>query len=103
MVDIIVAIIGLLTAVVTAFLVPYINAKLKNEKYKATATKIYEFVKGAEQIFGAKTGEQKKEYVVKMLKLTGVDITEEIETIIEAAVYSLQNIGELIEFSTDQK
>ena len=46
-------------------------------------------VQAAEQLFGAKTGAQKKEYVEKMLKDLGVKITDEIDALIEAAVREL--------------
>lgn len=47
------------------------------------------FVQAAEKIYGAKTGEQKHEYVVDMIKKLGIKLTDEVLSMIEAAVREL--------------
>lgn len=46
-------------------------------------------VQAAEQLFGAKTGQQKHDYVVDMLKQLGIKVTDQIDALIEAAVREL--------------
>lgn len=46
-------------------------------------------VYAAEQIYGAGTGEKKLEYVVKLLRMLGIEVDEPERAMIEAAVFNL--------------
>lgn len=46
-------------------------------------------VYAAEQIFGAKTGDKKLDYVTKLLSTLGIVVDESVRAMIEAAVYNL--------------
>ena len=87
-------IITVLSAVVTGFLIPSLKNKLSAEKREQLIYWVNIAVRAAEQLFGSKTGKQKKEYVVSFLLSKGIvfDI-DEVTAIIESEVYKLQ--GEL--------
>ena len=46
-------------------------------------------VQAAEQLFGPKTGQQKKQYVVDLLTDLGIVVTDKVDAMIEAAVGEL--------------
>ena len=83
-------IMSLAIVVVTRYLVPYLKSRLEKDGQEQLIQLIENLVKAAEQIFTqAKSGEQKKEYVVNALSEKGVLITESVNAMIESAVYSL--------------
>ena len=83
-------IMSLTVVVVTRYLVPYLKSRLEKDGQEQLIELIENLVKAAEQIFTqAKSGEQKKEYVVNALAEKGVLITESVNAMIESAVYSL--------------
>ena len=83
-------IMSLAIVVVTRYLVPYLKARLTAAEQEGLIQLIENLVKAAEQIFTqAKSGEQKKEYVVNALSEKGVLITESVNAMIESAVYNL--------------
>lgn len=85
-------VITLLSALVTTFLIPYIKKKISAEKLAELQKWIGIAVEAAEQIYGSKTGTQKKEYVVSFLRSKGFVIdSEEVNTLIEAEVHKLTN------------
>lgn len=88
------AIITIVSLLVTSFLIPYIKQKLSVEKYEDLKKWVNVGVKAAEQIYGSKTGQEKKEYVVSFLKSKGItfDINE-VSALIESEVYKLTNKG----------
>ena len=90
--DIIEAVVVLISALITTFLLPYIKQKLSDEKRQKLIFWIETAVKAAEQIYGSKTGQHKKEYVVAFLLSKGIvaDI-DEVTTLIESEVYKLTN------------
>lgn len=47
---IVVALIGLLCTITTSFIIPWLNAKLKNEKVKTTINLIYQVVQAAHEL-----------------------------------------------------
>ena len=65
--DIIECVIALVSAVVSAFLIPYLKTQLSENKQARLIFWVRTAVKAAEQLFGSKTGQQKKEYVVAFL------------------------------------
>ena len=97
--QVIVALIGLLTAVLTGFLVPLIRAKIDESKAKLSEQELAMIselakiaVKAAEQIYtGTGMGAKKKEYVQKFLAENGYVLDETaVDIAIEAAVLELK-------------
>ena len=86
------AIITIVSLLVTSFLIPYIKQRLSVEKYEDLKKWVNVGVKAAEQIYGSKTGQEKKEYVVSFLESKGItfDIGE-VSALIESEVYKLTN------------
>ena len=75
---------------VAVFLVPWLKEKLGAERLAKLRELIAIAVQAAEQIFGPKTGEQKKAYVQEWLREQGVRAdTERVDAMIEAAVLEL--------------
>ena len=90
MTDIIEAVVVLISAIITTFLLPYIRQKLSDEKRQKLIFWIETAVKAAEQLYGSKAGQQKKDYVVAFLLSKGIvaDI-DEVTALIESEVYKL--------------
>lgn len=90
------AIIALLATLITTFIIPLIRKKLTAEKTEELRRWVSVAVKAAEQLYGSKTGQQKKEYVVAFLMSKGIVFdVDEVNTMIEAEVYKLtQGISE---------
>ena len=88
------AIITIVSLLVTSFLIPYIKQKLSVEKYEDLKKWVNVGVKAAEQIYGSKTGQEKKEYVVSFLLSKGIVFdVDEVSALIESEVYKLTNKG----------
>lgn len=88
--DILQALITLLATLITTFLIPYIKKKISAEKLEELKTWISIAVKAAEQLYGSKTGQQKKEFVLSFLIDKGIIFdAAEVATLIEAEVYKL--------------
>lgn len=86
------AIITIVSLLVTSFLIPYIKQRLSVEKYEDLKKWVNVGVKAAEQIYGSKTGQEKKEYVVSFLKSKGITFNiDEVSALIESEVYKLTN------------
>ncbi len=93
--DIMECIIALLSAVITTFLIPYLKQRLSEEKQKKLLFWVQTAVKAAEQLFGSKTGQQKKDYVVAFLLSKGIVFdVDEVTALIESEVYRLSDTGE---------
>ena len=76
---------------IAAFLVPWLKEKLGAEKLQKLQELIVIAVRAAEQIFGPKTGAEKKAYVQRWLKAQGVKADpERVDAMIEAAVLALE-------------
>lgn len=82
------AVIGLLAALITYRLVPWIKARTTNEQQTLLRATIRTLVFAAEQIYGAGGGDEKMEYVQEELKWRGFDVDL---AAIEAAVRELGN------------
>ena len=89
--EIIMALIGLLGAIITGVLIPYIRSRTTKEQRENIYTIVQLAVKAAEQIyFKPGQGEKKKEYVVNYLSAKGIKLTvEDLDVLIEAAVKEL--------------
>ena len=86
------AVIALLAAVVSTFLVPWIKGKVEAQKLEKVADWVTIAVSAAEQIYKESgMGEKKKQYVLDFLQDKGltVDINS-VDAMIEAAVYGLK-------------
>ena len=86
------AVIALLAAVVSTFLVPWIKGKVEAQKLEKVADWVTIAVSAAEQIYKESgMGEKKKQYVIDFLEDKGltVDINS-VDAMIEAAVYGLK-------------
>ncbi len=88
--DIMECVITLLSAIVSAFIIPYIKANLSDSKRSQLTFWIKTAVKAAEQLYGSKTGQQKKEYVVSFLLSKGIVVdVDDVTALIESEVYRL--------------
>ena len=84
------AIIALLSAVITAFVVPWLRAKRSNEELAELLDWVRIGVQAAEQIYGHIDGPRKKEYVLQYLASIGYTVDDEaIDNAIEAAVLEI--------------
>lgn len=96
--DLIQAIITLVAVLITSFLVPYLKEKLSKEKYEKLKNWVSVAVSAAEQLYGSKTGQQKKEYVIGFLNSKGISFdVDEVENLIESEVYKLTQGGTWLE------
>ena len=84
------ALIGLVSLIITGFLIPYLKQKLSNEKRERLRSWVGIAVAAAEQLMKNKSGLEKKEYVVSFLLSKGLvfDI-DEVTAMIESEVYKL--------------
>ena len=91
LVKIILAVIALLSAIITGVVVPYIRSKTTATQRDNIYTIVQLAVGAAEQIyFKPGEGEQKKQYVVNYLSSKGIKLTvEELNIFIESAVKEL--------------
>lgn len=97
MTELVVAILGILGAVITTFYIPYLKQKLNSEQFSQLKLIINVAVEAAEMLYkGSNRGPEKKEYVIKCIneflathKLK-VDFSI-IENMIESAVLELKD------------
>lgn len=88
--DIVLAVLALISAVITGVLIPWIRVKTTAAQREQIAAWVKIAVTAAEQIANLPSGAEKKEYVRAWLKERGVDPdTLEIDAMIESAVYQL--------------
>ena len=86
------AIITIVSLVLTGIVIPYIRQRIGEEKAENLKKWVSVGVKAAEQIYGSKTRQQKKEYVVSFLLSKGIVFdVDEVAALIEAEVYKLTN------------
>ena len=80
----------LITAIITTFIIPVIKEKLSETKREKLRFWTDIAVKAAEQLYGSKAGQQKKEYVVSFLLYKGIVFdVDEVTALIESSVYKL--------------
>lgn len=93
--NIIECVIGIISALISAFLIPYIKNSLNEAKRSRLIYWTEIAVKAAEQLYGSKTGKQKKEYVTTFLLSKGIVVDiDEVTALIESEVYKLTKAGE---------
>lgn len=93
------ALITLISTVITIFILPKVTSYLKEKLTAEQQSKLREWVKiavaAAEQLYGSKTGQQKKEYVVAFLLSKGIVFdVDEVTALIESEVYNLSKSAE---------
>lgn len=90
--DVVSAIITLILAVITTFLIPYLKTKIEANKFEKIKSWVKVAVEAAEMIYvGKGRGEEKKKYVIQYLNSKGYTIdTESINNLIESAVLELK-------------
>ena len=93
------AIIGLLAALITYRLIPWIKAHTTAEQRKQIEAAIRIAVFAAEQIYGAGKGSEKLDYATAWLHEHGYDISR---AEIEATVYDYMNRGSTTEEVPDE-
>lgn len=98
--EIISAVITIIAACITVFLIPYLKTKLDEAKRKRIKEYVDVAVLAAEQLFpsldGEKMGKDKLNYVAKMLEAKGItfnvdDINDSVRAMIESAVREFTN------------
>lgn len=100
--DIIKAIIALVTAIVSAFIIPWLKKKINAEELKKWQVYVDIAVRAAEQLFSTEQAKEKKAYVVQYLASKGIKFdTDTVDKMIESAVLTLHH--ELYGGSTDEK
>lgn len=94
--NVVIAIMVLIGALISTFLVPYIKTRLTNEQLGTVKFWVNVAVKAAEMIYtGSGLGTKKKEYVVAFLNEKGFKLnTDELDNLIEAAVLELKKATE---------
>lgn len=94
--EIVECIIALLSAIITALVIPYVKNKLGKSKYETLQMWVRVAVEAAEQLFGSKTGKDKKDFVVSFLLSKGIvfDI-DDVTAMIESEVYKLRSSKEV--------
>ena len=87
------AIITLIVALISAFLIPYIKSKVSAEKFETLKSWVKVAVQAAEMLYRESgMGEQKKAYVIEYLNAKGYDLdTDTLNNLIESAVLELEN------------
>lgn len=85
------AIITLIVALISAFLIPYIKSKVSAEKFETLKSWVKVAVQAAEMLYRESgMGEQKKAYVIEYLNSKGYDLdTDTLNNLIESAVLEL--------------
>lgn len=91
--EIIRAVIALLLALITSYLIPLIRRKADAQKLATLRLWVNIAVTAAEQIFkGTGLGEEKKAYVIEFLQAHGFTVDmEELDNLIESAVHELKS------------
>lgn len=93
------AVIALIVAVITAFVIPWLKGKISTDKLEQIKLWVTVAVEAAEQIYkGSGRGEEKKAYVVQFLQEKGFTLDpDSLDKLIEAAVFNLPEYIGLIE------
>ena len=93
--EIVLAVIGLASAIITGVLIPYIKTKINKDQQQTLALVVQTAVQAAEQIFtGTGLGQQKKtwvtNYLIDMGYIADIDaIDASIDALIESMVYQM--------------
>ena len=89
--QIILAIITLIGAIISRYLIPWIKGKLDERTFDVFRGLVRVGVFAAEQLYNSDQGKEKKEYVLQLLKKNGYEInSESVDALIEATVKQLR-------------
>ena len=93
------AILALVAVIITSIVIPYIKKRTTTEQQKELVAWVKIAVTAAEQIYvGTGRGPEKKLYVVEWLADRNITVdTNQIDALIESAVYDLNNAAVIIE------
>ena len=93
--QIIVALVGLISAIITYVLVPHIKSKTDAATFAKIQTMVQVAVTAAEQIYtGTGMGQTKKKFVLEFLESKGYKVDEDtIDKLIESAVYEMKQFA----------
>lgn len=84
------ALVVLISALISAFVIPYLRARTTKEQLDEAMFWIRHFVEAAEQIYSSSQGEEKKNYVLNKLTEKGYEIDlDELSDLIESEVLKL--------------
>lgn len=90
--QIISAVIALISALVSAFLIPWLKTKIDADKLQTLRTYVEIGVKAAEQLYDETHGPAKKAYVLRFLAEKGITFDSKVvDKLIEAAVLQLHH------------
>ena len=90
--NIITAVITLLTALVSAFLIPWMKERIGAEKLAKWQQYVDIAVRAAEQLYNATDGAEKKAYVLRYLASKGIQFdSDTVDKMIESAVLTLHH------------
>ena len=90
--NIITAVIALLTALVSAFLIPWMKERIGAEKLAKWQQYVDIAVRAAEQLYDATQGKEKKAYVLQYLASKGIQFdSDTVDKMIESAVLTLHH------------
>ena len=78
-----------LVCVLVAAVLPWVKERVGAERLNKIWRWVCWAVQAAEQLFGAGKGVEKKQYVTELLVDLGLDITDDVDAMIEAAVREL--------------
>lgn len=89
-------VIMILAAVLTRFVIPWIRQKTQNEKFQTMLNWTLQAVLAAEQVFTAKTGEERKKIVTNIMQHIlmekNINLSDsELDILIEAAVKQMND------------
>lgn len=74
------------------YLIPFLKAKIGNEKYDELKKKVQDLMLIAEKMYGPKTGVEKKQFVIDELKKMGVQFDEVfVSNMIDGFMVVLEN------------
>ena len=93
------SILALVAVVITSIVIPYIKKRTTTEQQKQLVAWVKIAVAAAEQIYaGSGRGAEKKLYVVEWLVDRNITVdTNQIDALIESAVYELNNAAVIVE------
>lgn len=94
--------IAFISALLSAFLIPYLKEKIGADKLKKWQLIVETAVRAAEQLYNSDQGQEKKAYVLQYLASKGIKFDDAtVDKMIEAAVLMLHH--ELYGSSSDQQ
>ena len=97
--QIIIGVITILFALLTRYAIPYAKEKLNTNQMELLRIAVKTFVYAADQIYTSEQGQEKKAYVIKLLRENGYDVDDkavegkirsEVDALIESMVKELK-------------